>query len=163
MVFKRLFLIPSWIIMLGAATNASAQPASGPGMAGGQGYGMMGQAGHGMMYGAWNINDYLAALKSQMSITPNQDTAWNDYADTLKDASGQMQALHQNMFAAMGTAPWPERRALMDQMLQSREESFQSVRRAADQLMAVLSPAQRQQARLTLPGGGSETNQMPAP
>lgn len=155
MAHKRLFLIPTCFIMMGIATVAIAQPTAAPTMMGGQRLGMMS--------GTWDIDDYLTALKTQIAITPDQEAAWKIYAQTLKNASEQMQALHQNMISTMGAASWPARRALMDQMLQSRQDSFQTVRNAADQLMKGLSPAQQQQARLSLPGCGAENGLMRQP
>ncbi len=62
---------------------------TGPGMMGGD---------PGMMGGQWNTRSYLDALKQELAITPNQESAWKAYADTVSDAGEQMQGLHQTMF-----------------------------------------------------------------
>ncbi|HME21419.1 MAG TPA: Spy/CpxP family protein refolding chaperone [Acetobacteraceae bacterium] len=137
-----------------AAVVAVAQPAArpGPGMMGGGGPGMMGGGGPGMMGGYWNTGTYLDALKTQLAITPNQEPAWKEYADTVSGVGEQMQGLHQTMFESMGTASWQERRNQMNQMFEARQQAFATVHAAATKLMSTLDPAQKAKAQSILPG-----------
>ncbi len=125
-----------------AAPAAFAQP--GPGMMRGGGPGF----GRGM-------NDpatYLAGLKTELGITPAQEPAWTEYADTVQGAAAQMQAMHSSVFESMQTATWQERQAMMNTMFAARDAAHQSVKAAADKLMTVLTPAQQAKARTSLPG-----------
>jgi LTXXQ motif family protein len=147
--------------MLGAAIasltavvgGAVAQPGPGPGRGpmGGPGSGMMGGRG-GMMGGGWNTASYLASLKSELNITPNQEAAWKNYADAVSGTSEQMQGLHQTMFDAMGTASSQERRDMMNGMFEARQQAFDTVHDAANKLLLVLDPSQKAKAEQTLPG-----------
>ncbi len=124
---------------------------SGPG--GGPGGGPRG----GMMRHGAMLNDpasYLDALKARLAITPGQEGAWDTYAGTVKDAAAQMQAMHQSVYEAMGTATWQERRDMMDRMFASRQQAMTTVHDAAGKLMEALTPAQRTQAAGILPGLG---------
>ncbi len=143
----------SIVSLTSVAVGAAAQPAAGPGRGpmGGPGPGMMGGRG-GMMGGSWNTGSYLVSLKSDLSITPDQEAAWQAYADTVSGASEQMQGLHQTMFDAMGTASWQERRDMMNGMFEARQQAFDTVHDAANKLLPVLDPAQKAKAEQTLPG-----------
>ncbi len=123
----------------------TAQPAVGPGR------GMMG-GGPGMMGGYWNTGTYLDGLKSQLGITTKEEPAWKDYADTVSGVGEQMQGLHQTMFESMGTASWQERRNLMNQMFEARQQAYETIHEAATKLLSALDPAQRTQAQSILPG-----------
>lgn len=140
--------------LLGSGVIAAAQPAGGPGpgMMGRGGPGMMGRGGPGMMGGYWNTGTYLDNLKSQLAITPSEEPAWKDYADTVSGVGEQMQGLHQTMFESMGTASWQERRNLMNQMFQARQQAYDTVHDAATKLLPALDPAQKTKAQSILPG-----------
>ena len=145
-------LLLGTIVAGSAAMVAVAQPPAGrgPGMMGG---GMMGGGmGPGMMGGSWNTASYLDRLKTRLDITPGQEPAWKDYADTITGAGQQMQSQHQTMFEAMGTASWEERRNLMNAMFQTRQQASDSVHQAATRLLAALDPAQKTRAQQILPG-----------
>jgi periplasmic protein CpxP/Spy len=153
-IVGRFFVGMTFATLAGAAVIAVAQPATGPGpgMMGGRGPGMMGGGGHGMMGGYWNTGTYLDALKAQLAITPSEESAWKEYADTVSGVGEQMQGLHQTMFESMGTASWQERRNLMNQMFEARQQGFDTVHEAATKLVAALDPAQKAKARSILPG-----------
>ena len=102
-----------------AAGGALPQPMTGPGgFMHGQHPGMMGQG-----LGFADPAGYLNGLKVALGITAVQEPAWNEYADTVKGAAGQMQGTHQTMFDAMGTATWQERRDMMNRMFEVRQAS----------------------------------------
>ena len=158
---RRFVLGATFGVLASATTTAIAQPAARPGsgtMSGG-GPGMMGNGGQGMMRGPdgmmgghWNTSSYLDALKKQLAITPNEEPAWKEYADTVSGVGEQMQGLHQTMFESMGTASWQERRNLMNQMFQARRQAADTVHDAATKLMSALDTAQQAKAQSILPG-----------
>jgi len=128
-------------------------PWVGPGAAipGSAGPGMMGGT-EGGIDGVWNTDTYLDALKAQLAITPEQEAAWKDYADTVAGVGAQLQGLHQLIFEAMGTASWLERRRLMNRMLLARQQAFDMVHESAIGLVAALDPVQKTKAQSILPG-----------
>lgn len=138
---------------------AQATPSGrGPGMMGGAGQmgggaGMMGGGG-GMMGGYWNTGTYLESLKSQLGITASQEPAWKEYSDTVSGVGEQLHGLHQTMFESMGTASWQERRDMMNQMFQARQQALTTVHDAAAKLLTALDPSQQAKARTDLPGLG---------
>lgn len=132
---------------VGASAVALAQPLGGPGMMGG------GRGGGGMMRGgAWTSETYVASLKNELAITPAQEPAWKEYAETLDGVAEQMEGLHQTMYDAMGTASWEERRDMMNTMFAARQQAFDQVHAAATKLLASLTPEQRAKAQDSLPG-----------
>jgi hypothetical protein len=134
------------------AGAAMAQP-MGPGMQPGFGGGPGGRGGGpGFGRGMNDPVEYLAALKTELAITPAQDAAWNSYAEVVQTMANQMRAMHANVYEAMQTATWQERRDMMNAMFQSRTEAHRMVQEAAQKLLPNLNPAQRSQAALKLPG-----------
>ncbi len=144
-------LIAGVALLAAAGGMAIAQPygpgagTRGPGM--GMGMGM----GRGMM-SFTDASSYADALKAQMGITAAQEAAWNQYADTLKGVSGQIQGMHQTMWDAMGTANWQERRDMMNRAFDARQAAFDTVHAAALKLEPSLTATQRDQAAWMLPG-----------
>jgi LTXXQ motif family protein len=105
--------------------------------------------------GGWGYSDpagYLTALKADLGITPAQEPAWKEYADTVTGVVEQMQGVHQTMYEAMGTATWQERRDMMNRMFDARQQGFDTVHAAAEKLMASLDTSQRTKAATRLPG-----------
>lgn len=47
--------------------------------------------GPGMMGGYWNTGTYLNALKAQLAISPDEEPAWKEDADTVSGVGEQMQ------------------------------------------------------------------------
>ena len=115
-------------------------------MMGGHGPGMMG-GDHGKMGSYRNTASYLDGLKKQLAITPKEEPAWKEYAETVSSVGEQMQGLHQTMFESMGTASWQERWNMMNQMVQTRQQAFDMVHEAANRLLLALDPAQKAKAR----------------
>jgi hypothetical protein len=63
-----------------------------------------------------------------------------------------VQDQQSTMSAAMRSASWPERRNMMNQMLQARQPAFDTVHQAASRLVPALDPDQQARARSILPG-----------
>lgn len=95
---------------------------------------------------------YLDSLKTRLAITDAQQPAWQRYAEALTQERQQMAALHETMFAQMGTASEADQKAMIERMVQTREKAYASVRTAAEALLTVLTPAQQTMAQEILPG-----------
>ena len=101
------------------------------------------------------INDpvtYLANLKQDLAITPDQAAAWQQYTQVVEDTAGQMKAMHDSAFQTMQTATPQERRDIMNSMFDARKASFDMVHDAATKLLPSLTPAQQAKAATSLPG-----------
>jgi hypothetical protein len=146
-VNRRLVLGWAGATLAGAALAgaAIAQP-MGPGMQRGPG------GGPGFGCGMTDPVSYLAALKTEMGITPGQDAAWKSYAEVVETMAGQMKGMHANTHDAMRSATWQERQEMMNGMFQSRTEAHRMVHEAAEKLLPELTSAQRTQANSRLPG-----------
>ena len=135
-------------LLVVAAGTALSQPMTGPGpFAHGPGAGLMGQG--------WNRADpagYLDRLKAALRITPVQEPAWNEYADTVTGVTWQMQGVHQMMNRTIDTATSRERREMMDRMAEARQRASDMVRAAAEALLTALDAVQRNTAADRLPG-----------
>ena len=134
-------------VVMGTSGLVLAQPMMG---------GMMHGPDAGMMrHHDWSYSDpasYLGALKADLGITPAQEPAWNEYAETVKSVAGQMQGAHQTMYEAMSSASWQERRDMMNRMFDVRQDAFEKVHAAAEKLLPSLDASQQQKARTRLPG-----------
>ena len=108
----------------------------------------MGGMGPGLARGFTDPATHLDELKADLEITPAQEPAWKDYADTVEGVATQMQGAHQTM-DAMGTATWEERRDMMNRMCATACEMVQA---AAQKLLPSLTPTQRTRATTSLPG-----------
>jgi hypothetical protein len=95
---------------------------------------------------------YLDRLKAALRITPAQEPAWNEYADTVTGVTWQMQGVHQMMNRTIDTATSRERREMMDRMAEARQRASDMVRAAAEALLTALDAVQRNTAADRLPG-----------
>jgi hypothetical protein len=78
-----------WIAAASLANLRVAVAPPGAGIMGVHGPGMMG-GDHGMMGATWTTS-YLDGLKKQLAITPKEERAWKEYADTVSGVGEQMQ------------------------------------------------------------------------
>ena len=142
----------------------------GPGMmqygagAGRGGPGMMqygagaGRGGPGMMqYGAgagrggmWTnpaaaIEGHVAALKVELKITPDQDTAWQAFTAKARQQAEAMPAQRAQMFAQMHATDQstPDRLAQRTEFAKQRIASMETMTAAVKDLYAVLTPEQK--------------------
>lgn len=134
-------------LIIGATTGAFARGGFGPGW-GGQ-HGMMGgpRGPHGGFGGpGWrmsgnpviNAEQQLTELETTLGITPEQQDAWNAYADAVKAKAGLMVAHRQAMFG--GAILTPEQRFMFHRQ---GFEQMQQLNAAAQDLYATLTPEQR--------------------
>jgi periplasmic protein CpxP/Spy len=121
----------------------------GPGNGRGPGFGPGAAAGPGAF-----VEGRLAALKSELKITPAQEGTWNAYADQAKKQADAMQALHTQM--REGTAATlPERLELRSKAWKQREAQAEATRQKVTDLYAALSAEQKSIADQRLAGFGA--------
>jgi Spy/CpxP family protein refolding chaperone len=144
----------AFFIVLLASAIAVAQPGpDGPQYRGpGPGAGMMDSGMGGMA--ASDVTEYLAGLKRQLSITPEQESAWNHYAEALQHVCAQMRGMREAMSQAMGTATWEERRNKINNTFRTQQQVLADMQHAAAQLLNALTPQQQADANNMLPGLG---------
>ncbi len=123
----------------------------GPGamMGGGYGPGAMMGGGYGpgfgpgaMMGGGWNVEARLAAQKQALGITPEQETAWNAYAELATQQSQSMLARHQAMWNSTASSS-ADRIALHSAFMTQRAQELEGLSKAYADLYGVLSADQR--------------------
>lgn len=103
----------------------------------GRGMGPQGVGNPGAMADARN-----AYLKSELKITPAQESAWKAFADQAKQQAEAMQAWRSTVQgSAQATAP--ERLDLRNQIMKKRQEQMEKGSAAFKELYAVLSPEQK--------------------
>lgn len=129
----------------------------GPGHGMGPGYGMGMGPGYGMGRGmgpgnsgldpAAAVAGHLAALKTQLKITPAQEGAWKAYEKVVTEQATAMQALRDQFHAqwqnAQPGATPPDMAAHHQAMSSLRESSWKAQNAARQELFAALTPEQR--------------------
>jgi xanthine dehydrogenase iron-sulfur cluster and FAD-binding subunit A len=125
---------------------------SGPGMMGGNYPGAMGSGtfgggfGPGMRAGAWGdpvarLEAHLAAMKTELNISANQESAWQAYVTQARQQAEIMQALHAQATATAQTAP--ERLSQRIEFMRQRTAHLEAMSVALNNLYAVLTTEQR--------------------
>lgn len=125
----------------------------GPGSHMGPGYGMgrgMGPGSRGAGPGfdqSAAVAGHLAALRTQLKITPAQDGAWKAYEKVVTEQATAMQALrdqfHAQLRNAQPGATAPDMTAQHQAMSSLRETSWKAQNAAQQELFAALTPDQR--------------------
>lgn len=135
----------------------------GPGMMGrGMGPGMMGHGpGYGM--GGWmggseaGLAGYLASLKTELKITPEQEAAWGAFEAQARQQFASMQSMHtqmQQMHGPQAADKTPaDFAALHEAMFKLRQANAEARAKAVKDLYAVLSTEQKAVADRNLGGG----------
>jgi Spy/CpxP family protein refolding chaperone len=143
----------------GAGMGRGMGPGAGPGPMGygpmgrgmGQGMGPRGYGNPSAMADARN-----AYFKSELKITPAQESAWKAYADQRKQQVEAMQALRASVQGSTA-ATAPERLELRNQIMKKRQELMEKGTAAFKDLYAVLTPEQKaladQRVGLGMTGG----------
>jgi hypothetical protein len=132
----------------------------GPGMMkgmGGRGPGMMKGMGPGMMHvrpgAAFADPAQLETLKSELGITAAQETAWSKYAKAMEDASAAMKTARESVDPTAVSRMTPaDRFAFVSKMREHGQKQFETIRTAANELLAVLNDTQKAKAGDLLPG-----------
>lgn len=133
----------------------------GPGMMGGygSGYGPGMMGGYGPGYGvAGNSKstsaDRFTVLKQELKITGEQEPAWKSYTDAVTAADQTLwNAVQSVVQPGAKTQVTPDGRfAIMSQMVTLEKQNFDDKKVAAAALLSKLTPYQRGQASVLLPG-----------
>ena len=115
----------------------------GPGMMGGYG------PGHGMrpqgMFNGYpgNVENGLAALKAELGITAEQDSAWQAFTKNAERQNENRQAWFARMHEARGTGSLPERLAQQTEFMKQRQAEMEANAAALKDLYAALTPEQK--------------------
>jgi Spy/CpxP family protein refolding chaperone len=134
----------------------------GPGAGRGHGHGMMGHgpgAGRGGFGATGNpaamVEGHLAALKVELKITPDQESAWKTFTDKARKQSETMIARRDQNFAQKPAAdvPAPERLAQRTEFAKQRIASMESMTTAVKDLYGTLTPEQKKIADQVLARG----------
>jgi hypothetical protein len=126
----------------------------GHGMMGGLMGGMHGGGGYLCGRMTAHIDGRLAFLKTELKITPEQETLWKDYAAAVKDNAktiGERCTAVMGMMGMMGqddgkTASLPERLDAKEQFMMARLDALRAVGKALKPLYDALSDEQKQLA-----------------
>jgi LTXXQ motif family protein len=150
-------------------------PGAGRGGPGMMGYGPgAGRGGPGMMHhgpgagrgGMWSnpaaaVEGHLAALKVELKITPEQESAWKTFTDKARQQAETMPARRAQMIAQMQATDQsaPDRLAKRTEFAKQRIASMETMTAAVKDLYAALTPEQktladRQLAHGPMGGGG---------
>jgi len=107
------------------------------------------------------VEGHLAALKVELKITPDQDTAWKTFTDKARQQAETMPAQRAQMFAQMQATDQsaPDRLAQRTAFAKQRIANMETMTAAVKDLYAVLTPEQKtladqQLARGPMGGGG---------
>lgn len=129
-------------VVAGFATALVAVAQPGPGY----GPGMMMGAGRGPMFARNDADigkfqqERLGQLKSQLSITAEQQPAWDAFAAKAAEQAKTMQALRKDASAAT----MPERMKQQQQAMGERQKAMGSMSESFTKLYEVLTPKQRE-------------------
>ncbi len=107
------------------------------------------------------VEGHLAALKVELKITPDQDTAWQAFTTKARQQADAMIARRTQMFSQAPATPRsaPERLAQRTEFAKQRIAGMETMTAAVKDLYAVLTPEQkaladRQLAHGPMGGGG---------
>jgi len=128
----------------------------GPGMHGRMGPGMRGQTGFGT-HGGPGFAQFdparIDTLKTELGITPAQETAWANYAKAVQDAAATMKTTRESVNPETLTKLTPQERfASVSKIREQAQKQRETVQTAANELLATLDDTQKAKARETLPG-----------
>ena len=123
----------------------------------GMGPGMMKGMGPGMMHGRAGLGfadpAQIETLKTDLGITPAQEQAWSKYAKAVQDVAAAMKVTREGVDPQAVSKMTPaDRFAFVTRMREQGQKQFESVKTAANELLATLDDSQKAKATDTLPG-----------
>jgi len=127
------------IINIGPDNRVETEERGGRGGGGGHQWGMMGREWRGRSM-AEHVGPHLDYLHDQLQLTPEQQPAWDRFANAVRDAATRMRPGAAGM--AQGQS-LDQRIAAHEAMLNSRLEATRSVHAALSGLTSVLSDSQK--------------------
>lgn len=136
---------PDMMQHMGQGMGAGMHPGMGPG------------GGPGMMHGAAGPTfadpAQIERLKGELAITPAQEPAWSKYAKTIQDAATAMKTTREGVDPdALSKMTPADRFAFVTKMREQGQKRLESVKTAAEELLATLDDTQKARARDILPG-----------
>ena len=152
-----------------ALAQATGPGGFGPPFMGGMGHGGMGPGmmarmhamgsgmGPGMMGGApaaiFADPAKIETLKKEIGITAGQETAWTKYTKALQDAASTMKTAREGINPdTVGKLSPQDRFASVTKLREQGQKQFETVKTAANELLAALDDAQKTKAQTSLPG-----------
>lgn len=128
----------------------------GPDMRGQMGQSMHGQMGPGM-HGGSGLTQFdptrIDALKTELGITAAQEPAWSKYSKALQDAANTMKTAREGVDREAVSKMSPQDRfAFVTKAREQGQKQFETVKAAANELLATLNDTQKAKAQETLPG-----------
>ena len=121
-----------------------------------KGHGMVKGTGPGMMHGMSGSGfdpAQIAALKTELGITPAQEPVWSKYAKAVQDAAAAMKTAREGVDPKTNGKMNPaDRFAFVTRMRERGEEQFEAVKLAATEFLATLDDSQKAKATDILPG-----------
>lgn len=122
-----------------------------------KGGGMGGGMGPGMTHGGPGPAQFDPArtetLKTELGITAAQEPAWAKYTKAVQDAATAMKTTREGVDPNTVSKMSPQDRfAFVTKIREQAQKQFETVKTAADELLATLDDAQKAKAKETLPG-----------
>ncbi|MBI4274299.1 MAG: Spy/CpxP family protein refolding chaperone [Rhizobiales bacterium] len=95
----------------------------------------------------------IETLKKELSITSAQESAWTKYAKAVQDAATTMKTTREGVDSNVVSKMTPaDRFAFVSKMREQGQKQFETMKTAADELLATLDDTQKAKARDILPG-----------
>jgi LTXXQ motif family protein len=118
---------------------------------------MMQKMGPGMTHGQPGLTfadpAQIEKLKTELGITPAQETAWTKYAKAVQDAATTMKTTREGVDPDAVSKMTPQDRfAFVTKIREQAQKQFETVKTAANELLATLNDAQKAKAQTILPG-----------
>lgn len=93
-----------------------------------------------------DVESRITTLRSQLKITPEQEPAWNDVAQAMRDNAKAMSDLHQQQDAAIDTATAPQMIDTYGKTMETHAENIQKFSDVFQKLYDGMSDAQKKTA-----------------
>ncbi|MBM3600839.1 MAG: hypothetical protein FJX35_21780 [Alphaproteobacteria bacterium] len=90
-----------------------------------------------------HVEGWLAFVRTELKITKDQTSQWNEFAKAARNGAKSMRAGHSAMMGMQTPATWPDRLDRTEQMLAARLNAVRSQKVAARTLYDVLSTEQK--------------------
>lgn len=95
----------------------------------------------------------IETLKKELGITATQEPAWTKYTKAIQDAATAMKTAREGVDPdAMSKLSSQDRFAFMTKIREQGQKQFETVKTAANELLATFDDTQKAKAQQTLPG-----------
>lgn len=93
-----------------------------------------------------DVESRITTLRSQLKITPEQEAAWNDVAQAMRDNAKTMSDLHQQQDGAIDSATAPQMIDTYGKTMEAHAENIQKFSDVFQKLYDGMSDAQKKTA-----------------